>query len=265
MGPTEFYQSGQLPEAIEAAIAEVKSAPTDTAKRFQLCELFCFAGDLERADKQLDTIMQQTTEAAMQVTLARQLIRAETARQQFFQSGRLPEFISDPTPALRTHLDASIAIREGNLSEASDLLATAEEQRPHASGTCNDKPFDDFRDLDDLLAPFIEVLTSNGKYFWLPIESIESMEFRAPERPIDLVWRSVKISVASGPDGEVYFPTIYPQTSATGDNQLMLGRGTDWTNPDDGPVRGTGQKMFLVGDGDTTAMQLKNIEFASDD
>ncbi|MEZ6117673.1 MAG: tetratricopeptide repeat protein [Pirellulaceae bacterium] len=128
MGPSEYYQAGQLQEAISAAINEVKASPTDTAKRFQLCELCCFAGDWERADRQLDTIMQQTTDAVMQITLVRQLIRAELARTEFLQQGRLPEFVTDVTPHLRLHLDASIAIREGKAPEAANLLEQAEQQ-----------------------------------------------------------------------------------------------------------------------------------------
>ena len=167
MGPSELYQAGQLQEAIDAALSAVKKAPTDTGKRFQLCELFCFAGDLERADKQLDTIMQQTVEGAMEVTLRRQLVRAEMARQEFYKEGRLPEFVHDISDGLRLHLDASIAVREEKLTEAHELLEKAEELRPKLSGTCNDKEFDDFRDLDDMSACFMEALPGSGKYYYL--------------------------------------------------------------------------------------------------
>ncbi|MCA9197995.1 MAG: hypothetical protein KDA87_10670 [Planctomycetales bacterium] len=261
MGPSEYYQAGQLREAISAAINEVKASPTDTAKRFQLCELCCFAGDWERADRQLDTIMQQTTDAVMQITLVRQLIRAELARTEFLLQGRLPEFVADVTPHLRLHLDASIAIREGNAAEAAKLLEQAEQQRTQLTGTLNGKSFDDFRDLDDLISPFFEVFTSNGKYFLLPIEQVESITFRPPKRPMDLIWRSITVSVANGPDGEVYMPAIYPQTHVSGDNQLMLGRGTDWTDGDASPVRGIGLRMFLAGDQDVSVMNCQEIHF----
>ncbi len=75
----------------------------------------------------------------------------------------------------------------------------------------------------------MEALTGSGKYYWIPMERIESIEFRAPERPIDLIWRSMNISVLGGPEGEVYLPSLYPDTAARGDNQLKLGRGTTWS------------------------------------
>jgi type VI secretion system protein ImpE len=260
MTPSEFYQAGQLKEAVDAALSEVKKSPTDTGKRFQLCEFLCFAGEFERADKQLETLMQQSTEAAVKIILTRQLIRAETARQDFYSAGRLPQFIAEASPVLRLHLDASIAIREGNQSEAADLLARAEEQRTRVAGQCNGQPFEDLRDLDDLTAPFFEVLTSNGTYYWLPIEKIESIEFRPPQRPIDLVWRSMRVTMSEGPDGEVYAPTLYAGTHLQDDSQLRLGRGTDWIGGDGEPTRGLGMKMFLVGDEAKSMMELKNIE-----
>ena len=44
----------------------------------------------------------------MTVSMFRQLIRSEQARQQFFQDGRVPEFIDQPTPDLELHLKASM-------------------------------------------------------------------------------------------------------------------------------------------------------------
>ncbi|MEI7815483.1 MAG: type VI secretion system accessory protein TagJ, partial [Coriobacteriia bacterium] len=72
------------------------------------------------------------------------------------------------------------------------------------------------------------VLTSTGKYYWIPLEAVELAEFRPPERPRDLLWRPTHMVVTDGPDGEVFLPTIYPLTFANGDDQLRLGRGTDW-------------------------------------
>jgi type VI secretion system protein ImpE len=259
--PAEYYQAGQLQEAIEAAVQMVKAKPTDVGVRFFFCELLCFAGELERADRQLETVGQQTTEAAMRISLFRQLIRGETARQQFFREGRLPEFLSAPTPVLRSHLDASIALRENQLAEAKRLLVEAEEQRPHAPGQHDGTPFDDCRDTDDLTASFLEILTSTGKYYWVPFEQIEQLEFVPAERAMDLIWRTASISVAGGPEGNVYVPALYAGTAEHGDNQLRLGRGTDWRGGDESPVRGLGQKMLLLGDDALPIMQLHNLEW----
>ena len=203
MNATEHYKAGNLSEAVAAATEEVKQHPTDTSRRGLLVELLCFAGDLQRADLQLDAMGHQDPQSMLGISMFRQLVRAEQARQQFFGEGRLPEFLDQPAPHLQCHLEASIRLREGHPSEAAELLEEAERQRPAVAGTSGDQPFEDMRDIDDLTASFFEVLTSNGKYYWIPMERVALIEFRAPVRPRDLLWRRVHIVVRDGPDGEV--------------------------------------------------------------
>ena len=257
----ELFQAGKLTEAIQAALEAVKKQPTDIDRRGQLIELLCFAGDLDRADKQLETIGQQDPDAQVGVSMLRQLVRAENARQQFYSDGRLPEFLGEPTEALKLHLAASIAVREGNHADAAAKLAEAESIRKPVTGRCDGEPFDNLRDLDDLCAGLFEVLTSTGKYYWVPMERVELIEFRAPERPKDLLWRRCNMKVQDGPEGEVFIPAIYAGTHKSGDDQLRLGRGTEWVEAADSLVRGQGQRMFLVGKSDLSIMQMKEVIF----
>lgn len=263
MNAREHYQAGQLDDAVAAALNEVKQKPQDAGARAFLCELLCFSGDLERADRQLDTIGQQSPEAMVGVALIRQLIRAETARRQFFSEGRVPEVIDQPSACLQKHLEASILYRDGEAARAADLLAEAEELRPHVGGVCDGERFDDWRDLDDLVAPVFEVLTSNGKYYWIPVNSVESLEFAEIQRPIDLLWRRVRMIVRGGPDGEVYLPMLYADTHLQDDDRLRLGRATEWSGDDDGAVRGTGLRTVLIGEQDRTLLEIGKVEFDS--
>ena len=57
------------------------------------------------------------------------------------------------------------------------MLGRAEEQRVKLTGACDEQPFDDLRDVDELTSSFFEVLTSTGKYYWIPLERVESVEF----------------------------------------------------------------------------------------
>jgi len=261
MKASELYRAGKVADAIAAATDEVKAHPSDTSRRGLLAELLCFAGQWERADLQLDVLAQQDPKAALGLTMVRQLIRAEQARQEFFASGAVPEFLQEPSPLLKLHLEASIRIREGAMKEAAQMLEQAEAQRPKPRGTCNDQAFDDFRDLDDLTAPFLEVLTSTGKYYWIPMERVERIEFHAPERPRDLLWRRVHMLVHNGPDGEVYLPVLYPGAAAEADDGVKLGRKTDWRGGDGAPVRGIGQRMFLVGNEAMSILEFKELVF----
>jgi type VI secretion system protein ImpE len=259
MSAHEQFQAGNLPQAIAASIDEVRNNPSDINRRGFLAELYCFAGEIEKADKQLDLIAMQNPEAAVGVALFRQLLRAATAREQCFTEGRLPEFIGEPTAEMKLHLEALIRLRENQRAEAVQLLSQAEAARPHLGGTCNGTAFDDFRDLDDITSSFFEVLTSTGKYFWIPFQRIELVEFRQPSRPRDLLWQRAHMVVSEGPDGEVYLPTLYVDTHKETKDNLRFGRETDWH--DGPPVRGRGQRTFLVGEEGKGIMELKELKF----
>lgn len=257
----EHFQAARLAEAIAAATATVKANPADAASRGLLCELLCFAGDLERADKQLDAIGQLDPTLMVAVASFRNLLRGEQARLDFFRSGCVPEFMTPPSPELQLRLRASILLRENDAPGAALLLEQAETARPRVAGQCNGSEFDDLRDLDDLTASFFEVLTSTGKYYWAPFDQIQSISFHPVERPLDLLWRKANLSVRNGPDGEVFIPALYPDSAQDPDERIRLGKITEWRGGDGVPVRGLGQRMFLCGEASLPILELKQIEF----
>ncbi len=262
MNAKDFLEAGQLTEAIQAATDDVKASPTSVEARDVLCQLLCFAGDLDRADLQLDTIGKQSPEAMIGVALVRQLIRAEKARQQFYSEGRVPEFLEEPTPVLQKQLEASICIREGQFDEAAALFEQAEAERVHVSGVLDGVEIEDLRDADDRTASFLEVLTSNGKYYWIPFEKIELVEFHEPEQLLELLWRRVRMIVRGGPDGEVFLPALYPGTYTDEDDKLRLGLATDWRGEETAVVRGAGQRILIAGDDGRPLLELQELTIA---
>lgn len=254
---TEHYQAGDLTAAVSAAVDAVKAAPADRAKRWLLAELLAIAGDTERADKHFDFLMSGLDKPDLSAVLARQLLRAETARREVFGSGRVPEFLTPPPEHVKLALQAVVSLREGKTEDAVAKLAEAEAVRPVVSGTWNGTPFTGLRDLDDVTAGVFEVFTSNGNYYWVPFEAVEEMECRAPERAKDLLWRSCRLQVKDGPDGEVYLPAVYAGTHATTDDKLKLGRESSYTPTT--PVRGTGLRELLVGDDVRTLLEVQAV------
>jgi type VI secretion system protein ImpE len=255
-----LFHAGRLAEALAAAGAAVRAAPADLGARVLLAELLLFAGNLERADVILDAASQIDPSAMMVVAEFRQLLRAETARRQLYREGRVPEFLGEPSPSEQASLKAMVALREGDLAGAKAMAAQAEDVRPRAAGTARGMPFDDFRDANDLLPGLIETLTTNGKYYWVPVARIQLMIFHPPRRPRDLAWRRCSMTVQDGPDGEVYVPATYYAAADTISDALRLGRETAWSD-DSGPVIGTGQREFLIGDEAFGIMDLETIEF----
>ena len=255
----DLFLAGRLADALAAANAEVKAAPTDLGRRVLLAELLLFSGNLERADVILDAAGQLDPSVAVVVSEFRQLLRAETARRQLYRDGRVPELLGDLEPTGQASMKALVALREGNLAEAAAAAQEAEALRPRITGTVNGQSVDDFRDADDLIPGYIETLTTTGKYFWIPLSRIESLEFHPPKRPRDLAWRRCSMSVTAGPDGDVYIPAIY-FAEGEPDEAHRLGRATSWSEGE-GPVRGIGQRVFLAGEEDLSIMQLNAISF----
>jgi type VI secretion system protein ImpE len=192
------------------------------------------------------------------------LLRAATARRQLHSEGRVPEFLGEPTPALAAVLEASVALRSGDTTMAASLARRGEELRPPIAGQAGAQNFDDFRDADDLNCGFFEVLTTTGKYFWIPTERVISIEFHKPARARDLFWRRVSMSVRDGPDGDVYLPVIYEGTDAAAPDTLRLGRATDWVQRTEGLVLGAGQISFLAGEELMSIMDLTTLSFGAD-
>lgn len=258
----DHLSAGGLQAAIDVATADVRGKPREAGARFVLAQLLCIKGELERADQQLDTIAQQEMKLGPTVVTLRQVIRAEQARRQFYNDGRLPDFLRPPADYVKLHLEAAVLLRKAEAKKAAEMLDQAEELRPHRVGICDGTAFDDLRDLDDVSACYLEVLTSTGKFYVVPIEDVTRIEFHGREQPSDLIWRRAQLSVREGPDGEVYIPAIYCPIGESSE-RAMLGRTTDWVGGDGEPVRGVGQRCFLVGEESVPIMQLETVEFSA--
>jgi type VI secretion system protein ImpE len=260
-----LFREGNLADALTAANAAVRKAPTDIGARVLLAELLAFSGNIDRADVVLDACADLDPTAAIVVAEFRQLLRGELARRQLFSDGRVPEFLGEPTAAQRSSLSAIVALRNGDLPEAAKLAGEAEEARVHPAGTAGGTAFNDMRDADDLLASCFEVITTTGKYFWIPPERVLLLEFHKAKRPRDLFWRRATMQVADGPDGEVYLPALYPPTTGTAaamTDALRLGRATDWHQAGDGgPTLGLGAVTILVGEEALTWLEMDKVNF----
>ncbi|WP_144299531.1 type VI secretion system accessory protein TagJ [Elioraea rosea] len=263
MTPGALFQAGRLDDAIAAANAAVRAAPADPGPRLLLAEFLLFTGNAQRADTLLDALTTLEPAVAVPVAAFRQLLRAEQARRQVWLEGRVPEFLG-PAPAhVMRLLEALVALRGGDAAEAARLAHEAEASRPPSAGSADGKAFDDFRDADDLCAGFLEVLTTTGKYFWIPTDRIIEAEFHPAQRPRDLFWRRVTMSVREGPEGDVFVPALYLASGeAAQPDAVRLGRATEWEGGEGSPVRGLGQRMFLVGEEGRTVMELAHLTFA---
>ena len=236
---TSLLRVGDLTGLRQLFAGRVRAEPARAAHRLDLADVLIVQGELERADNHLDLAAGQDTTLALPVALTRQLIRAATARAETFEQRRPPELVAEPD----TGVEAALARLAG--------VAGAAEPVPVAASV-DGRAADELLDADDRTADVLEVLTSTGKYVWVPFGQIASLKLSTPERLRDVIWRPAELEVRGGPTGIVYLPAIYHHShqGAGGDavtDAHRLGRATDWIEDGD-RVTGVGLRTFLVGD-----------------
>jgi len=232
MKASELLAASRLTDAIESLGVELRSDPTDAQRRSLLFELLAFAGQFDRAEKQLDVLSQRGPEAGMGALLYRAATHAERTRAEMFRTGR--------TPLHGT--SASI------------------------TGTLNGKPFSSIRDADPRIGDRLEVFAA-GQYMWLPFEHIASIRIAPPKRLRDTLWTPAILR--TGPKfkgvelGEVLLPVLTPLAFESDDDTVRLGRVTEWVATEDGLEVPVGQKLLMVDDEEIPILEVRELTVTS--
>ncbi len=241
----------------ERLAARVRAAPSDLPARLALAEALILAGAFDRAEGQLLTLSKLDTTAPVRIARLRHLLRAEAARHAWYADGAAPSLVAAPAPAQQAALAIMVALRAGD-GTAGALAAAAEDARVPLLGRLDGTAFDDFRDLDDLCANYLEVLTADGGYLWVDWHAVSGLRFVPPARPLDLLWREARLVLRDGRAADVVVPAIYVAPASTAAQRM--GRSTEWRD-EGGLVRGAGQRSFLAGDDDRGILSMTELHF----
>jgi type VI secretion system protein ImpE len=242
----ELYKDGRLREAIDAQVQEVRSAPTDQAKRLFLFELLMFAGDLDRARRQIEAVDHKDADLDAATAVYRKLLDSEQARRDVFARGVQPGLFGEPPEHVRLRLDAISRMREGRDAEAAETLDRANEAMPPVKGQWNGQPFESFRDADDLFAGILEVM-AHGRYFWVGLEQVRLVTMNPPRFPRDLLFIPTHLEL-DDEQGDIFLPALYPGSHEHADDQVRLGRMTDWKELEGGAMLGIGLHTYMRDD-----------------
>jgi type VI secretion system protein ImpE len=266
MNAGEFYKAGRLPEAIEAQVQEVKANPIDNGKRLFLFELLAFAGELDRAKRQIEVVKYDDADLDIATLSYRKLMDSEEARRKLFAEGVPPIFFGEPSEHLRLRLAAVQQLREKKFEEAALNLARAIEATPAVPGLLNEQPFQSLRDEDDLFSGMIEVMAL-GRYFWVGFEQIHLLTINPPKFPRDLLFLPAHIEVEyhrSGElqeeSGDVFLPTLYPGSHEHPDDMVKLGRLTAWSELDGGLAKAVGLHSYLRNDEPVSLLEWRELK-----
>jgi type VI secretion system protein ImpE len=263
MTASELFRAGRLKDALDAQLQDVKANPADQNRRLFLFELSAYSGDLERARRQIDLIHYDQPDLEGAVGLYRQCLDAEQARRAFFAGGPKPQLLGPAPEHLSQRLEALVQLRSSQTATAVQLLLQANEAPISLKGTINGQPFDGLRDGDDLFGTVLEVF-SQGRYFWVPLEQIDSLHANAPHFPRDLLWFPARMVTRGGQSGDVFLPALYPASHEHPDDAIKLGRGTDWPSPVEGIVKGIGGRTLLAGENALGLPEIRELLFTTE-
>jgi type VI secretion system protein ImpE len=258
MNAHELFNAGRLSEAIEAQLADVKSNPGDQGKRLFLFELSVFAGDLDRATRQIEALKFDDMELQIAAKNYRDLLESERKRRLVFQEGTQPKFLFEAPEHVNLRLEALRQLRAGQHEQAQATLTAAREKAPPVKGTLNEKPFQDLCDCDDVLGTVLEVM-AKGEYFWVPLESVSTIAMNPPRFPRDLIWAPARLETHGSESGEIYLPALYANSFEHAEDAVKLGRTSDWIETPNGPVLGRGGRMFLLDEGSVPLLEWREL------
>lgn len=225
----ELFKAGKVREAEKALTAYLRERPSDAAQRIFLFELLCFSGEYARAEKQLAVLAGGSVEKETGAIVYYAALHAEKTRNELFENQAFPT-----------------------------------EQTVSPKGELNGKPFTDLRDADPDIGARLEVYAA-GAYLWLPFEHVASLDMGPPQRLRDTLWAPALVQTAAsfkGMDlGEVLIPAIYPFSWKHSNEEVWLGRITDWSADEEGREYPSGQKILLVDGEEVPFLEVRTLKF----
>jgi type VI secretion system protein ImpE len=229
-----LFREGKLDEAIATLGEALRNDPANTRNRTFLFELLCFAGEYDRAEKHLRILGDADKEALAGGLTYLGAINAERIRERMFADKQLPA--AEPAPAAPV------------------------------TGNINGKPFRTLADGDGRIGPRLEVL-AGGDYLWIGFEHIAELVMQPPKRLRDLLWAPARLRTGpsfKGQDfGEVLIPAIAAGSAQHEDNQVRLGRVTEWYRDEQGSEFPLGGKVWLVDGEEVPVLEVRRLEIHS--
>lgn len=228
--PRELFKAGKVREAVQALTAYLREHPADTAQRTFLFELLCFSGEFTRAEKQLAVLGNGNPDKETGAIVYYAALHAERTRHELFENKTFPS-----------------------------------DHAQSRAGTLNGKPFNEIRDADPDIGARFEVFAA-GSCVWIPFEHLASVEMGPPQRLRDTLWAPALVQ--AGPSfrgmdlGEVLIPAVYPFSWKHEDENVWLGRVTDWSADEQDREIPAGQKMLVVDGEEVPFLEIRSLKFA---
>jgi type VI secretion system protein ImpE len=237
----------------------IKAHPSDARLRVFLFQLLAVLGQWDRALNQLNVCAELDAAHLLMAQTYGPVVQCERLRQEVLAGRQSPLILGDPEPWVAWMLEALRLDHSGELGEADALRMQALDQAPAIPGNLDGNPFTWLADADTRFGPIVEAMI-NGRYYWVPMSRIRSMQLSAPEDLRDLVWLPAEFVWTNEGDAFGFIPVRYPG-SESGDALQQLARRTDWVEVNGGAAKGLGQRMLATDSRDYPLLDCRSIQF----
>jgi type VI secretion system protein ImpE len=254
MSPIELFHEARLTEALEAQRAVVAARADDVGERLLLCELLAFTPDRDAIRGHLDQLAGAPAAVQQYAAEWRALLHADDAR----HAGQPPDGLPNRTGQIESRLRADSHSRRYEPERALDLLDDADEAAPWIEGHVDGRPFDGWRDADDLLGPILEMFRGD-RFCWVDLGQVRKLRLEDGHELRDIVYRPATLWLADGSEHEVFVPGLYADTASHAEDGIRTGAGVDWVERA-GVMRGLGSRTFLFGEEELTLTEFRQVE-----
>jgi type VI secretion system protein ImpE len=255
-----LLKAGQVEEARQALVAQVRRDPGDARARVFLFQLLAVLGQWRRAGEQLVASRELDPSNVLLAQTYGVLARAEIDRAAVFARKHLPTVVGEPAAWLAQLLQALKLSLDGEAEAAAKLRTQALEEAPATAGRIDDVPFEWIADADMRFGPCLEAVINTG-YVWVPMAQLKEIRFEAPSDLRDMVWLPVELVWRHGGKTVGFVPVRYPGSECSEEGELLLARRTEWQDIGGGEYAGLGQRMFATDAGEYPLLDTRLITF----
>jgi len=259
MRAEEYFRDGNLQETLKDLQAQIRNQPDNSRLRIFLFQLLVVLGQWERALSQLNVLDKLEKNTWPMVHAYREAIRCEVLRVEIFAGRRKPLIFGEPPRWMAWLLESLRLIAAAQYDQALALRDQAFDLADASSGTMDEMPFNWIADADSRLGPVLEAII-NGRYYWVPIQQIRSINITEAADLRDFVWLPAEFTWVNG--GQVFglIPTRYPGSESVQDSSIQLARTTQWQELSAGVFQGLGQRMLTTDQDDYPLLDIREVK-----
>ena len=254
----DFVARGDPKAALQHLQQAVRTKAGDAKLRVFLFQLLCVLGQWQRALTQLQACGELDAGALAMVATYREALQCEVVREAVFAGQAAPHIFGRPQAWLPLLAQALVADARGDPAGAGRLRSQALQQAPATPGSLNGEPFEWIADADSRLGPVLEAVV-NGRYCWVPFDTLTRVTIEPPEDLRDLVWAPAHLDLINGGETVALIPTRYAGSADSADAALQMSRKTEWESIGNDHFRGLGQRVLSSSGAELGLLEIREV------